>query len=233
MVDSSTGRPGRALASDTRQAVLDLLRRSGKPVTVQEISAELGLHTNTVRFHLNRLMQDNHIWEEQASAVGPGRPSMVYTAAQSARPEPEGGYRFLAEILASHLASTSPEPETTSIAAGQEWGRFLTERRAPFARATRAEAIEQVQSMLAGMGFDPEVEEEGSRILLRHCPFRKVADELPGVVCSIHLGLMRGALAEMGAPVEVTELQRFNAPRPCIASLSNPKEQQAGRDAPA
>lgn len=232
MVDSSTGRSSRALTSDTRQAVLDLLRRSGKPLTVQQISIELGLHTNTVRFHLNRLMQDNHVWEEQATAVGPGRPSMVYTAAEPARGETEASYQFLAEILASHLASTSPEPEAMSIAAGQEWGRFLTERRAPFARATREEAIEQVQSMLTGVGFDPEVEEEGNRILLHNCPFRKVADELPGVVCSIHLGLMRGALAEMGAPVEVTELQRFDAPRPCIASLTGPKE-QAGRDAQA
>ncbi|MCF3131106.1 helix-turn-helix transcriptional regulator [Streptomyces olivochromogenes] len=232
MVDSSAGRPSRGLTNDTRQAVLDLLRRSGKPVTVQEISAELGLHTNTVRFHLNRLMQDNHIWEEQASAVGPGRPSMVYTAAQPVRDEAGDGYRFLAEILASQLASTAPEPETASIAAGQEWGRFLTERRAPFARAGRDEAIGQMESMLAGMGFDPEVDEEGSRILLRNCPFRKVADELPGVVCSIHLGLMRGALAEIGAPVEVTELQRFNAPRPCVASLSGPEE-RAERDAPA
>ncbi|WUP22216.1 ArsR family transcriptional regulator (plasmid) [Streptomyces sp. NBC_00271] len=198
---------------------------------MQQISTALGLHTNTVRFHLARLKQDDQLREEQATAVGPGRPSMAYTAAPAAGSEAGEGYQLLAEILAGHLASTSPEPEAASIEAGREWGRFLAERRAPFSHATREEGLGQVQALLARLGFHPEVQEEDNRILLHNCPFRELADDRPGIVCSIHLGLMRGALSEIGAPVEVTHLQRFEAPHPCIAELSSSQE-QGERDAP-
>ncbi|KWX04696.1 hypothetical protein TH66_05665 [Carbonactinospora thermoautotrophica] len=209
----------RALASVTRMAVLDALRRANEPMTVQQIAEELGLHPNTIRFHLGRLAQADLVREDQADPTGPGRPRMVYTAAPATKgAEQETAYRLLAEILASYLAETSPSPAAVATAAGQEWGRYLVERPAPFAKMTREEAIDRVLAMLAQLGFEPEL--DGGRLLLRACPFRAVADRRPDVTCSVHLGLMRGALAEMGAPVEIVNLQPFSAPHPCVANLS-------------
>jgi hypothetical protein len=36
----------------------------------------------------------------------------------------------------------------------------------------------------------------------------------------VHLGLIRGALAEMGAPVEGTRLDRFVEPSLCVAHFA-------------
>ncbi len=40
------------------------------------------------------------------------------------------------------------------------------------------------------------------------------------MVCSIHLGLIQGLLAELGAPVKAERLDPFVEPGLCIAHLS-------------
>lgn len=220
----------------TRTAVLDAVRRSQRPVTVQEIAEELHLHTNSVRFHLSRLLQSGQLQEGQADPDGPGRPRMVYSpAAPAERPAPpaapvpapaggdpavppEGrGYQFLAEMLAGHLAATSPDPQAAGSAVGEAWGRYLADRPVPFSRTTEEESIEQITAILDRAGFSPVRGEGGYRLELRTCPFRTVADHQPDVVCAVHLGLMRGVLDEMNAPVEVAGLDQFHAPYPCVA----------------
>lgn len=238
-------------ANVTRTAVLGAVRRSERPIAVQEIAAELDLHANSVRFHLSRLLQAGQLREDQADPDGPGRPRMVYTAlpVPDRQPEPgaasggaaaqepvpasapaagsanaaeaEGrGYQFLAEMLAGHLAATADDPGTTASGVGEAWGRYLAGRPVPFSRATEEESVAQVAEILDRAGFSPALsDEDGYRIELRTCPFRTVADRQPGVVCSIHLGLMRGVLSETSAPVEVTRLDRFEAPYPCVTQL--------------
>ncbi|HZJ06739.1 MAG TPA: ArsR family transcriptional regulator, partial [Nocardioidaceae bacterium] len=54
---------------------------------------------------------------------------------------------------------------------------------------------------------------------LRHCPFREVAQKHTDIVCAIHLGLMQGALDELGAPMTTTSLDPFVTPHMCVARL--------------
>lgn len=223
----------------TRAAVLGAVRQADQPLTVRQIAGELGLHTNTVRFHLARLLRNGSLQERRAGPSGPGRPRMVYTVAPAeaappaakrpeasaarlipaAAPDPESGYQFLAEVLTGHLAATSPAPAAAATEVGEAWGHYLADRPVPFSRTTEEESIEQVTTILERIGFAPAPGEDGRHLLLRNCPFRTVADHRPSVVCSVHFGLMRGALAEMGAPVEIADLDRFEAPYPCIARL--------------
>lgn len=210
----------RSVSGATRSAILDTLTAADAPLTVRQIAGQLGLHSNTVRFHLTQLMRADLVCETQSDPSGPGRPRMVYSRAPETGGEPQGGYQLLAEILAGHLAATSPDPAAAATAAGQEWGRHLADRPAPFSRPTAAQATEQITTILDRLGFAPEIQGEGRRVLLNTCPFRTVADHRPDIVCSIHLGLMRGALAEMGAGVQVTELTPAHAPQPCVADLT-------------
>jgi predicted ArsR family transcriptional regulator len=123
-------------------------------------------------------------------------------------------------MLAGHLAATSEDPEATANAVGEAWGRYLSGRPVPFSRVTEDESIARITEILDRHGFSPAQHgEDRYRLELRTCPFRTVADHEPGVVCSIHLGLMRGVLAEINAPVEVVRLDRFEAPYPCITHL--------------
>lgn len=66
---------------------------------------------------------------------------------------------------------------------------------------------------------DPEPE-TCEVITLRHCPFLEVAQEHQEVACSVHLGLMQGALAEMRAPLTVRTLIPFAGPSRCVAQLA-------------
>lgn len=220
-------RTNRAASGATRVAILDTLTDAETPLSVQQIAGQLDLHANTVRFHLTQLMRAELVCEIRTDPSGPGRPHMVYSRAQETGGESEDGYQFLANILAGHLAATSPAPAATAIAAGQEWGRHLTDRPAPFSRPTPEQAAEQITTILDRLGFAPELQQEAHRVLLHACPFRIVADHHPDVVCSIHLGLMRGALAEMGAPLEATELTPSHAPHPCVAHLTAKDHEKA------
>jgi predicted ArsR family transcriptional regulator len=75
---------------------------------------------------------------------------------------------------------------------------------------------------LDSFGFAPEAKTAGGKrqILLRHCPFRESASKHPEVVCAVHLGLMRGMLAELDAPIDADQLDPFVEPNLCIARLT-------------
>lgn len=74
--------------------------------------------------------------------------------------------------------------------------------------------------MLGDIGFAPEVSADRTAINLRRCPFRDLAESNPEVVCGAHLGMIQGALAEMGAPISVTRLLPLARPNLCIATLT-------------
>jgi predicted ArsR family transcriptional regulator len=71
-------------------------------------------------------------------------------------------------------------------------------------------------SATAGLATDAGPVE---RIRLRHCPFLELAEPHRELVCTLHLGLMQGALAELGAPLTVTELRPFAEPDACMTHL--------------
>ena len=76
--------------------------------------------------------------------------------------------------------------------------------------------------LLAELGFEPEPA-DGRRtreIRLRHCPFQNLAEQHGEVICSVHLGLMQGALTAMRAPVTVDRLDPFVEPDLCVARLA-------------
>ena len=89
-------------------------------------------------------------------------------------------------------------------------------------RISKTNALARMVDVLADLGFEPEPP-TGSRaveIRLRHCPFIDLVDEHAEVICSLHLGLMQGALAAMNGPVTVDRLIPFAQPDLCVAHLT-------------
>jgi predicted ArsR family transcriptional regulator len=74
-----------------------------------------------------------------------------------------------------------------------------------------------VVELLDHEGFEPE--RSDGTIRMRRCPFRDLAETHGQIVCSIHRGLISGALAELGSALEVGELQPFVEPNLCVARL--------------
>jgi predicted ArsR family transcriptional regulator len=241
----------RALSSSVRTRLLRLLLAHEVHGEVQALAAALELHVNTVRAHLAVLEGAGLVVSGPEQRARPGRPRLVYRptdlAAEVVEPAAvasvaaERGYRFLATVLAGHLAGSSADPEAEARSAGVAWGRYLVDRPAPFERLDTTAAVERVVALLAEFGFEPELavaDHEGGpqgpdgpdgpggpdprgtpQVLLRRCPFSHVARDHPAVVCSLHLGLMRGALQELGGELDVHELRPFVAPDLCVAEL--------------
>ncbi len=223
----TTGRSGlshhQVLASSSRMAVLELLRSRAQPLGVGEVAQRVGLHQNTVRAHLDLLVDSGYAIRRTEPPRGPGRPRVVYES--TAAPDGERNYRLLAEMLAQHLLATSERPGEDAVKAGRSWAG-LTDRRQHRGEGTAATpvseevAIGTVVRMLGNIGFAPELSADGTFINLHRCPFRELAESNPEVVCGAHLGMIQGALADLGASVSATRLLSFVQPDLCIATLS-------------
>ena len=55
---------------------------------------------------------------------------------------------------------------------------------------------------------------------LRRCPLLEAAVEQPEVVCSVHLGIVRGALDTWGTTSDETSLVPFAEPGACLLHLT-------------
>ncbi|MEV6806345.1 helix-turn-helix domain-containing protein [Streptomyces sp. NPDC051132] len=213
--------------SPRRRALLDVLRAAPSPLGVAQAAERMGLHPNTVRFHLDALMADGLVEPRTEKPAGPGRPRTVYTA----RPGMDRGgprdYRLLARMLLSRWAATAGPAEARAQAreTGRAWGGFLADPPAPGGTPTPERSTAGLLGLLDGLGFAPHPEggEPGGppeRIRLRHCPFLELAEEQGELVCALHLGLIQGALARLEAPLTVTALEPFAEPDSCVAHLS-------------
>lgn len=211
-----------AAVGESRARVLDLLRAAEEPLGVQQVAAATSLHPNTARFHLDNLVEAGLAERHVEDRTQPGRPRMVYQATAQDAAAGQRSYQLLATMLTTLVAGQLPQPRQAAIAAGQEWGRYLAERPTPFERVDAEDAIRRLSAVLADAGFAPGTVEDADNpvIPLRHCPFREIAQQHRDVVCSLHLGLMQGVLAEVRAPVAAQRLDPFVEPSLCLAHLT-------------
>ena len=201
-----------------RRDVLRLLRASLDPMSILAIADELGVHPNTVRFHLDVLVGDGQVEQVAPGRRGPGRPPLMF---QAVRQMDRGGtrhYRMLAEILSTALAAERNSADK-ALAAGRAWG--LRMESPPDGDTGAEESIDRLVEMLDELGFAPERRADNGQqqIGLRHCPFLELAETRTAVVCPIHLGLMQGAMETWGAAVTVDRLEAFVEPDLCVAHL--------------
>lgn len=215
----------RALSSPVRTHLLEILRDESELDTAT-LAERLGLHVNTVRTHLNLLEEAGLVEVAVEDRDRPGRPKLLYRRTvddELSTPSPtESGYRFLAQIMASYLDATTEDTSTAAEQAGHAWGSFLTAKPAPFSKPDIEAAVTQLMGMLDELGFAPKLDQTdhtNPEIVLRRCPFLDVAREHQEVVCSIHLGLMRGAVEQLEASVEVRDLIPWALPDACVSHL--------------
>ncbi|MDP3892395.1 metalloregulator ArsR/SmtB family transcription factor [Nocardioides sp.] len=209
--------------SRSRAAILERLRDQPEPVTQAALVTATGLHPNTVRDHLDGLVRLGLVRRHAAEPSGRGRPAWLYEPTTG----PAGnGYAGLAAALAAAIARTSARPRAEATAAGEAWGRELAESRGGTTR-TPEEARSQVIELLDDLGFAPETgEDRPSDVRLTRCPLLEAAHRHPDVVCGVHLGIVRGALARHGADPTGAELLPFSEPGACrlvVPPLEGPR----------
>ncbi|MDM4141346.1 MULTISPECIES: helix-turn-helix domain-containing protein [Mycobacterium] len=203
-----------------RRAVIRLLRASPDPMSIAGIADVLGVHPNTVRFHLDSLVADGQAELVELGRKGPGRPPLMFRAVRRMDRGGTRHYRLLAEILATAFAAEG-DPGPKALAAGRAWGQKINAELHP-SRDGAEQAIAHLMDVLDELGFAPErrVSNGQQQVGLRHCPFLELAENRSSVVCPVHLGLMQGAMETWGAPVSVDRLDPFVEPDLCLAHLT-------------
>jgi len=247
-----TPRVRRRLAhlSTARARILEVLTDQPEPCTVTALTALTRQHPNTIREHLDGLVADRLGVRTRAPAQGRGRPAWLYSAAPDVGSEPGSReYAGLASALAAQIARSSLNPFADSVEAGRDWGRELVGRGgastatrpaaeeaeaaaghetknvarvAPRIATSAIAARRQVVSLLDELGFSPSANARAGVVRLRRCPLLEAANQYPDVVCGVHLGVVRGALDELGADparTEQTALQPFSEPGACRLDL--------------
>jgi predicted ArsR family transcriptional regulator len=219
----------RALADPRRAELVAALEEAVTALDASELGRRVGLHANTVRWHLGILEDAGIVGSRSEHRATPGRPRRVWERTPPGEHDEADEHRALARALVSAVAGR-PEAAADAEAAGRAWGRAAARR----SGAQEAGSVDVLARVLDAHGFEPRV--DGLDVAMRRCPFADLARQSPAVVCGIHRGLVEGVLDETSAGLSVSELQVFPQPGLCVLRLG--AERKAGApdrpsDAPA
>lgn len=211
--------PVGAPRASSRRQVLDLLTETARPMDLAELGAATGLHANTLRGHLDLLVDLGQVERSTEARTTPGRPRVRYRRCGT---EPAANpYRQLATELAAGLA-TGSDAVQAGQAAGRHWATTLRAQAgvAPGSRLGGEQAVAMVADGLTSLGFGAQTEPLGDRIYLHSCPFEEIARTNPSV-CRVHEDLLTGLLEELGDSVTLAGLDPFVRTRLCVARLTH------------
>jgi len=217
---------GREQSSEgvSRAVVLSALQQAGRALTVTEVAATVQLSIATTRFHLNRLETDGQIRSAREQREHqPGRPRMLYTARRPEAVDAGAAYQHLAKLLAEQLISLAGT--SGALAAGRRWAELISSELANPGPAGPGDPdrpdrddVHRIVTVLDDTGFSPRLSGGGARIELHSCPFMELARNRPDVVCTVHLGLIRGLMTGSGDGVRMRMV--LDGSGPCIIRLA-------------
>ncbi len=213
----------KALGDETRFSMYRELAGSTRPLSATELAERLGLHTNTVRLHLERLRDAGLVDVEAVHRGRVGRPQHVYSLAAGAPGlgfDPPS-YTLLAGMLAA-LAERLGADADEATAIGRSWGTEAGTR-------TRSRSCTKaLLGELERLGFDPAPETVGgdTEIAFLHCPFRELAEAYPELVCNLHRGICEGVVNSVGGG-SVEEFATLYDRDPCRVTVSVGYPEQA------
>ncbi len=202
----------RAGASTCSSAII-ARAHDGDGVTAATVAAEVGVHPNVARHHLDKLAAGGYIEVAARSDESPrkaGRPSKRYVAVPTDTPNevPVHTEDLVLALLGQALARL-PQPDAEAMAedVGATYGRTLaaglTGDALDAGQRSLRSAMQAVAAALTAHGFAARTSEpavvggrraiDGLRIISDHCPFGNVAIEHP-VLCAVDRGMVRGML---------------------------------------
>ncbi|QYH19582.1 hypothetical protein JKI95_11290 [Corynebacterium aquatimens] len=185
--------------------MLEAIRRGGGAARVNDIARAVDAHANTVRGHLDALMDAGVIRAETHQSPGRGRPWMLYCLRLPRPAELASEYVGLVEVLASEIGHGTAEADIDAAhraeTLGREWARRaklggitpenpgIAGERVPWIEAD--DPIGAALWDLRRLGFDP-YDRGDATIGLRACPFVRPDGTPPNsVICHIHAGYIR------------------------------------------
>lgn len=203
----STPRPGySAISSFSRVRILALVQQRPDR-TIAELTTATGLHANTVREHLQRLVDEGFVIQRTEHRTTRGRPRTLYSAATGTGDASSPIVRRkVREAAARGDLLRRVMPETADDAA--ELGKAATHQ------------LDAIVEYFENSGFEPVIDADELTIDLSPCPHALAQAEHRETLCAVHLGLMRTVLAEADGPLQAACVRTSAQPEECVVQLA-------------
>ena len=183
-----------ALADPVRRRLYAFVSATGASVDRDQAAAGAGIGRPLAAFHLDRLVEAGLLeaeYRRRSGRTGPGagRPAKFYRRPLDREVSvslPPRHYDLAARILAEGIEHDPAAPRQVLDAARREGERLAAAQPAAGDRMA-------VLTLLAGQGYEPMVEADGS-VTLRNCPFHALVGEHRDLTCGMNHALLRGVL---------------------------------------
>ncbi|MFE9690180.1 helix-turn-helix transcriptional regulator [Micromonospora sp. NPDC005806] len=220
-----------ALLEPARRALYLYVAAQPDAVSREQAAAAVDLPLHSVKFHLDRLVEEGLLdveFRRLSGRTGPGagRPSKLYrrSSLQLSVSLPERRYDLAGDVLATAIDRSSrdaiPIADAVRDAAAEE-GRRIAAAAADDSRVAAPGAasaagagddhpdnVVRAARVLARHGYEPRISDR--EIRLANCPFDKLAAKHLDLVCGMNLALIGGVIDGL----DLTGLSVELAPRP-------------------
>jgi predicted ArsR family transcriptional regulator len=176
-----------------------------EPVGRDEAAVAMGIGRALAVYHLDKLVEAGLLTASYRrppgrSGPGAGRPAKVYarSAGEFMVTVPAREYELAARLLLQAVAAdTSGQALAALHAAARKLGTDLG-RRHQVGGVQRDGLQPALEGALTERGYEPW-HDDASTVRMRNCPFRRLAELRPEVMCHMNLALIRGLVAGLGA----------------------------------
>lgn len=198
----TTVRPGYSAISSYSRVELLQLMQSRPQRTIAELTDATGLHANTVREHLQRLIEGGYVAAVREHRTTRGRPRMLYSAVTDAATSPVAQRKVREAAERGDLMRRVLPVEPTLLS---------------------DDAVHQLDALiddLGDAGFEPLVDEDALTVDLSPCRYASEQPEHRDTLCAVHLGLMDAVLVQSGGPLRVDRIAPACDPTQCVVHLA-------------
>ena len=181
------------LVDPVRRRLYEYVTSRPGPVTRDEAAAAAGIGRTLAAYHLDKLTESGLLIEAGYArpggrgGPGAGRPPKHYARAdrELSVSVPARSYPLMASVLAEAVAAdTTGAARTAAARAARQIGRA-------------AAAGPDLETALRECGYEPARTKDG-RIVLRNCPFHRLAKSHVDLVCGLNRDLIEGLLEGAG-----------------------------------
>ena len=199
-----------SLDDPVRRRLYAVVSARPEPVGRDDVAHVAGIGRALAAYHLDKLVEAGLLtatYQRPEGRTGPGagRPAKVYSRSdrEFAVTVPPREYELAARLLVRAVESDPTGRSRAALHAaayqvGQEFGAMAVSGRSSRGDAAAVPAQGDLESVLAGHGYEPERgDDDVTR--LRNCPFHQLARQHKDTVCAMNLALIEGVTAGMTA----------------------------------
>ena len=176
---SWVGLSARAELTVAQRRVLELIESAHHPMTAAEVASALGLHHNTVREHLDALIEAGFVEVSTNPTGRRGRPALHYASTAPDPAEVLDSYLTLLDAISETLG-TSPQAQKLALDIGRRWAQLMSS----------AQRIEEPAE-----GASPA---QGETLVLKSCPLITGSRVPRPLVCLMHEGYLNEVYERAG-----------------------------------